>query len=150
MTPGNDPEFALLYTAQHVQVDKSAQSRVPGCTVSCGKQETLRDPNYSITKSSFVGHQFTDSELETGRTPNVQHSGLGYNDAVRLILGVNMMSSGSARSGDTVFYDGQTREDLASIPSPVPPLPQGMASIGRSGGTAGPSPLSAALVRAAL
>jgi hypothetical protein len=163
MTPGNDPESALLYTAQRVQVGKSAQSS-PGSTWAegIGLPSVLRrswlnpkrrsgTPTTPSQKSSFVGRQLTDGELEAGRNLNVQlRSDLGYRDAVRPLSDVSMMSSGSARSGNTVFYDAQSREDLAFTPSsPVPPLPQGMASTGRSGGTAGPSPLSAAPIRAA-
>jgi hypothetical protein len=161
MTPGNDPESALLYTAERVHVGKSAQSS-PGSAWAegIGMPSVLRrswlnprrrsgTPTTPSQKSSFVGRQLTDGELEAGRNLNVQlRSDLGYRDAVRPLSGVSMMSSGSARSGNTVFYDAQSREDLASIPSPVHPLPQGMASTGRSGGTAGPSPLSAAPIRA--
>lgn len=159
MTPGNDPESALVYTAQRVQVGKSARSS-PGSTWAegIGVPNVLRrswlnpkrrsgTPTTPSQKSSFVGRQLTDGELEAGRNLNVQlRSDLGYRDAVRPLSGVSMMSSGSARSGNTVFYDAQSREDLASTPSPV--LLQGMASTGRSGGTAGPSPLSAAPIRA--
>jgi hypothetical protein len=157
MTPGNDPESALVYTAQRVQVGKSAQSS-PGSTWAEGiglpsvlRRSWLNPRRRSGTattpsqKSSFVGRQLTDNELEAGRALNVQHrSDPGYRGAVRPISGVSMMSSGSARSGNTIFYDAQSREDLASAPSS--PLPQGMASTGR---TAGPSPLSAAPIRAA-
>ena len=160
MTPGNDPESALVYTAQRVHVGKSAQSS-PGSAWAEGigvpsvlRGSWLNPKRRSGTattpsqKSSFVGRQLTDGELEAGRSLNVQlRSDLGYRDVVRPISGVSMMSSGSARSGNTLFYDAQSREDLASTPSP--PLPQGMASTGRSGGTAGPSPLSAAPIRAA-
>jgi len=107
------------------------------------------DPNYFITKSSFAGRQLTDV-LEAGRSHDIQlRSEPSYRDAIHLISGVSIIDSGSARLGNTVFYDAQSREDLASTPSsPVPQLPQGM-STGRSGGTAGPSPLSAAPIRAA-
>jgi len=160
MTPGNDPESALLYTAQRVQVGTSARSS-PGSGWADGVPNVLRrswlnpkrrsgTPTTPSQKSSFLGRQLTDSELEAGRNFNVQlRSELGYRDAARPISSVSMMSSGSARSGNTVFYDAQSREDLASIPSPVPPLLQGMASTGRNAGTAGPSPLSAAPIRAA-
>ena len=159
MTPGNDPESALVYTAQRVQVGTSVQSS-PGSTWAEGigvpsilRRSWLNPRRRSGTattpsqKSSFVGRQLTDSELEAGRVLNVHlRSDLGYRDAVRPISGVSMMSSGSARSGNTIFYDAQSREDLASAPSsPVPPLVQGMASTSR---TAGPSPLSAAPIRA--
>lgn len=152
MTPGNDPESALLYTAQRVQVGKSAQSS-PVSTWAEGigvpsvlRRSWLNPMRRSGTattpsqKSSFVGRQLTDGELEAGRALNVQHRS---DPTVRPLSGVSMMSSGSARSGNTIFYDAQSREDLASPPSS--PLPQGMASTGR---TAGPSPLSAAPIRA--
>ena len=162
MTPGNDPESALLYTAQRVQVGRSAQSSPgSGWAEGISVPSVLRrswlnpkrrsgTPTTPSQKSSFVGRQLTDGELEAGRNLNVQlRSDLGYRDAVRPLSGVSMMSSGSARSGNTVFYDAQSREDLASAPSsPVPPLPHGMASTSRSGGPAGPSPLSAAPIRA--
>jgi hypothetical protein len=159
MTPGNDPESALLYTAERVQVGKSAQSS-PVSTWAEGigvpsvlRRSWLNPKRRSGTattpsqKSSFIGRQLTDGELEAGRNLNVQlRSDLGFRDAVRPLSGVSMMSSGSARSGNTVFYDAQSREDLGSVPpSPSPP---GMASTSR-GGTAGPSPLSAAPIRAA-
>jgi hypothetical protein len=157
MTPGNDPESALLYTAQRVQVSNSTQSS-PGTTWAegIGMPSILRrswlnptrrsgTPTTASQKSSFVGRQLTDSELEAGRN---LRSDLGYRDAARPISGVSMMSSGSARSGNTVFYDAQSREDLASTPSPVPPIPQGTAPTGRNG-FAGPSPLSAEPLRAA-
>jgi hypothetical protein len=163
MTPGNDPESALLYTAQRVQVGSSTPSSPgSGWAEGISVPNVLRrswlnpkrrsgTPTTPSQKSSFVGRQLTDGELEAGRNLNVQlRSDLGYRDAVRPLSGVSMMSSGSARSGNTIFYDAQSREDLASMPSsPVPPLPQGMASTGRSGGSAGPSPLSAAPIRAA-
>jgi hypothetical protein len=159
MTPGNDPESALLYTAQRVQVGKSPQSSTgSGWAEGIGVPNVLRrswlnprrrsgTPTTPSQKSSFLGRQLTDSELEAGRSLNVQlRSDLGYRDAVRPVSSASMMSSGSARSGNTVFYDAQSREDLASTPSS--PLPQGMASASRSGGIAGPSPLSAAPIRA--
>jgi len=106
------------------------------------------DPNYFITKSSFAGRQLTDV-LEAGRSHDIQlRSEPSYRDAIHLISGVSIIDSGSARLGNTVFYDAQSREDLASMQSPVPPLPH-MASTGRNGGTTGPSPLSAAPVRIA-
>ena len=160
VTPGNDPESALVYTAQRVQVGKSAQSS-PGSAWAegIGVPSVLRrswlspkrrsgTPTTPSQKSSFVSRHLTDNELEAGRSLNVQlRSELGYRDAVRPISGVSMMSSGSG-SGNTVFYDAQSREDLASTPSPVTSLPQGIASTSRSGGTTGPSPLSAAPIRA--
>jgi hypothetical protein len=157
MTPGNDPESALVYTAQRVQVSTSTHSSA-GTTWAegIGMPSILRrswlnptrrsgTPTTASPKSSFVGRQLTDSELEAGRN---LRSDLGYREAARPLSGVSMMSSGSARSGNTVFYDAQSREDLASTPSPVAPLPQGAASTGRNG-PAGPSPLSAEPLRAA-
>jgi hypothetical protein len=153
MTPGNDPEAALLYTAQRVQVGKSTQSST--WAEGIGMPNILRrswlnpkrsgSPTTPSQKSSFVGRQLTDNELEAGRN---LRSELGYRDAVRPISGVSMMSSGSARSGNTVFYDAQSREDLTPTPPHVPPLPQGPASTGRIAPT-GPSPLSAEPLRAA-
>lgn len=151
MTPGNDPESALLYTAQRVQVGKSAQSS--GWAEGIGMPNILRrswlnptrragTPSTPSQKSSFVGRQLTDSELEAGRNLRAE---LGYRDAVRPISGVSMMSSGSAKSGNTVFYDAQSREDLASTP---PPVPQSPIATSRNG-AAGPSPLSAEPLRAA-
>ena len=154
MTPGNDPESALLYTAQRVQVSTSTHSS-PGTTWAEGigmpsilRRSWLNPMRRSGTtttaspKSSFVGRQLTDSELEAGRN---LRSELGYREAVRPVSGLSMMSSGS---GNTVFYDAQSREDLASTPSPVPPLAQGTASAGRNG-PSGPSPLSAEPLRPA-
>ena len=154
MTPGNDPESALLYTAQRVQVSTSTKSS-PGTTWAegIGMPSILRrswlnpkrrsgTPTTASPKSSFVGRQLTDSELEAGRN---LRSDLGYREAVRPISGLSMMSSGS---GNTVFYDAQSREDVASTPSPVPPLVQGTASTGRNG-PSGPSPLSAEPLRPA-
>ena len=163
MTPGNDPESALLYTAQRVQVGKSTQSSpastwaegigVPGILRRSWLSPKRRSgtPTTTSQKSSFLGRQLTDSELEAGRNLNVQlRSEPGQHDLTRPLSGVSMMSTGSARSGNTVFYDAQSREDLASAPSsPVPPLPQYTASTGRNGGTAGPSPLSTEPLRAA-
>jgi hypothetical protein len=156
MTPGNDPESALLYTAQRVQVGKSTESS-PGTSWAegIGMPSILRrswlnptrrsgTPTTASPKSSFFGRQLTDSELEAGRN---LRSELGYRDAARPQSGVSMMSSGSARSGNTVFYDAQSREDLASTPSPVLLPPQGAASTGRNG-PSGPSPLSAEPLRA--
>ena len=155
MTPGNDPESALLYTAERVQIGKSARSSPgSGWAEGIGVPSVLRRSWLSpkrrsgattpSQKSSFVGRQLTDNELEAGRVLNVQlRSEPGYREPARPISGV------STGSGNTVFYDAQSREDLASAPpSPVPPLSQGMASTGRNGGTAGPSPLSAAPIRA--
>ena len=76
MTPGNDPESALLYTAQCVQVGKSAQSS--GWAEGIGMPSILRrswltptrragTPTTPSQKSSFIGRQLTDSELEAGR-----------------------------------------------------------------------------------
>jgi hypothetical protein len=157
MTPGNDPESALLYTAQRVHVGKSTEPS-PGTSWAegIGMPSILRrswlnpkrrsgTPTTASPKSSFFGRQLTDSELEAGRN---LRSELGYRDAARPLSGVSMMSSGSARSGNTVFYDAQSREDLASTPSPVLPLPQGAASTSRNG-PSGPSPLSAEPLRAA-
>jgi hypothetical protein len=73
-------------------------------------------------KSSYVGRQLTDSELEAGRNLNVQlRLELGYRDAVRLISNVSvMLRLRQVRdSGNTVLYDAQAHEDLASTPSPV-------------------------------
>jgi hypothetical protein len=164
MTPGNDPESARLYTAQRVQVGRSGQSS-PGSTwaEAIGVPSVLRrswlnpmrrsgTPTTTSQKSSFIGRQLTDNELEAGRSLNVRRrSELGYRDAARPLSGGSMMSTGSARtSGDTVFYDARSREDLASAPSsPVHPHPQGTTSTGRNGGAAGPSPLSAEPLRAA-
>jgi hypothetical protein len=50
------------------------------------------------------------------------------------------LSTVSARSGNTVFYDAQSWEGVALTPPPVPPLPQGTTSTGRSG----PAPAPAA------
>ena len=151
MTPGNDPESALLYTAQRVQVGKSTQSS-SSWAEGIGMPGILRrswlNPKRSGTpttpsqKSSFVGRQLTDNELEAGRS---LRSELGYRDAVRPISGVSMMSSGS---GNTVFYDAQSREDLTPTPPAAPPLLQGSASTGRIVPPAGPSPLSAEPLRA--
>jgi hypothetical protein len=162
MTPGNDPESALLYTAQRVQVG-SSQSSSPGTPWSeaIGVPNILRrswlnprrrsgTPTSSSPMSSVVGRQLTDNELEAGRSLNSQlRSEMGYRDGARPVSGVSAFSAASARSGNTLFYDAQSREDLSSTlpPPPVPPLPQGMASTSR-GGPAGPSPLSAEPFRA--
>src|SRR5579863_2754486 len=80
------------------------------------------------------------NEQEAGRSLNAQlRSEMGYHYGARPISGVSALSSASARSGNTVFYDAQSREDLSPTPSPVPPLPQGTASTGCSG-PVGPSP----------
>jgi hypothetical protein len=141
----------LVKVSSHLQIQLGPRvSKQCPAVKLAQSQETLRVLTTSSPKSSFVEPQLTDGELEAGRNLNVQRrSDLGYRDPVHAILGVSVMSSGSARSGNTIFYDAQFRGDLASTPSPVPALPEGMASTGRSGGTAGPSPLSAASIRAA-
>ena len=123
-----------------MQVGKSAQSfpRVSVCLVFCGEAGSVpkdaQGPQLLHHKSPrFVSRQLTDNELEAGRNLNVQlRSELGYRDAVLTISGASMISSGSG-SGNTVFYDAQSREDLASTPSPITTLPQGMSSTSRSG-----------------
>jgi len=151
MTPGNDPESALLYTAQRVNVAPSTP-----WTSGIGIPNILRrswlnpktrstTPTTSSPQSSLVGRQLTDSELEAGRSLNTQlRAEMGYRDGPRPISGLSAFSTGSARSGNTVFYDAQSREDLSATPLPVPPLPQGTASTGRNG----PSPLSGEPLRA--
>ena len=162
VTPGNDPESAQLYTAQRVQVGQSAQSS-PGTTwsESLGIPNILRrswlnpqrrsaTPTTSSPKSSLVGRQLTDSELEAGRSLSAQmRAETGYRDGTRPISGVSVLSTGSARSGNTIFYDAQSREDLSPTPPFVPPILQGTASTGRSG-PVGPSPLSGEPIRASL
>jgi hypothetical protein len=150
MTPGNDPELALLYTAQRVQVGPSTQP--PSGAPWHGMPNFLRrswlnprtrsaTPTTASPKSSFFGRQFTDNELNPQPRPE-----MSYRDGPRPISGVSALSAGSARSGNTVFYDAASREDVSSIP-PVPPLPQGTASTSRNGYT-GLSPLSADPIRA--
>ncbi|KAI0246792.1 hypothetical protein BJV78DRAFT_1157633 [Lactifluus subvellereus] len=160
MTPGNDPELALLYTAQRVQVGQSSQppSESPWHG-SIGIPSILRrswlsprtrsaTPSTSSPKSSFFGRQLTDNELEVGRGLNLQlRSEMSHRDGARPISGVSALSAVSARSGNTVFYDASSREDVSSPPPPVPPLPQGTASTGRNG-YVGLSPLSADPIRA--
>lgn len=151
MTPGNDPESALFYTAQRVQVGQSSSSSGIGIG-NILRRSWLNPKPRSATPTtsspSLVGRQLTDNELEAGRNLNTQlRSEMGYRHGARPISGVSALSSASARSGNTVFYDAQSREDLSSTPPPVPPLPQGTASTGRSG-PVGPSPLSAEPLRA--
>ena len=164
MTPGNDPESAMLYTAQRVRVGKNA---VPSSSSGTSWPEALGIPSILrrswlspkprsdtpttvSTKSSLLARQLTDNELEAGRSLNAQmRTEMGYRDGARPVSGASGLSTGSGRSGNTVFYDAQSREDVASTstPPPVPPLPQGTTSTGRSG-PAAPSPLSAEPMRA--
>jgi hypothetical protein len=162
MTPGNDPESAMLYTAQRVRVGKNAVPSSSGASWS----ETIGIPNIlrrswlspkarsatpttpSTKSSSLLARQLTDNELEAGRSLNAQlRSEMGYREGARPVSGVSGLSTGSARSGNTVFYDAQSREDVSFTPPPVPPLPQGTTSTGRSA-LAAPSPLSAEPIRA--
>ncbi|KAN0124148.1 hypothetical protein V8E53_015846 [Lactarius tabidus] len=163
MTPGNDPESALLYTAQRVRVDKNAVPSSSSGTSwpdAIGIPSILRrswlspkprsnTPTTLSTKSSLLTRGLTDNELEAGRSLNAQlRTEMGYRDGARPISGASGLSTGSARSGNTLFYDAQSREDVAT-PPPVPPLPQGTTSTGRSGPAAtGPSPLSGEPIRA--
>jgi hypothetical protein len=58
---------------------------------------------------------------------------MGYRDGARPVSresGVSL-GTGFGRSGNTVFYDAQSREDAASASPPVPLLPQGTTSTGR-------------------
>ncbi|KAH9985671.1 hypothetical protein BJV74DRAFT_886229 [Russula compacta] len=161
MTPGNDPESALLYTAQRVQVGGRSTPSSPETPWAEGigvpsilRRSWLNPRTRSATsttsspKSSFLGRQLTDNELEAGRNHSAQmRSEMGYREGARPISSVSAMST---TSGNTLFYDAQSREDLSSLPPPVPPvppLPQGTASTGRSG-LPGPSPLSAEPIRA--
>jgi len=151
MTPGNDPESAEFYTAQRVQVGQRTSSSGIGIG-NVLRRSWLNPKPRSTTPTtsspSLIGRQLTDNELEAGRSLNVQlRSETGHRHGVRPISGESALSSASARSGNTVFYDAQSREDLSSTPSPVPPLLQGAASTGRSGAI-GPSPLSAEPLRA--
>lgn len=157
MTPGNDPESAMLYTAQRVRVGKNAvpsSSSGTSWPEAIGISSILRrswlnpktrsatPTTTPSTKSSLLARQLTDNELEAGRSLNAQLRGeMGFRDDARPVSGVSGLSTGSARSGNTVFYDAQSREDMSFTP-PVPPLPQGTASTGRSG-PAALSPLSA-------
>ncbi|KAI9452523.1 hypothetical protein F5148DRAFT_1331069 [Russula earlei] len=163
MTPGNDPESALLYTAQRVQVGRSTQSRSSSGTPwasGIGIPSILRrswlnpktrsaTPTNSSPKSSLIGRQLTDTELEAGRSLSAQlPSEMGYRDAsARPLSGVSAMSTGSGRSGNTVFYDAQSREESSPTPPSGPPNPQSTSSNSRSG-PSGPSPLSAEPLRA--
>jgi hypothetical protein len=161
MTPGNDPESALLYTARRVQVGQSSQlpSR-PSWPIGIPnilrrswlnpKPRSTTPTTSSLKSTSFLGRPLTDNEVEAGRSHNAQlRTEMGYREGVRPISGISAFSSGSARSGNTVFYDAPSRENLSSTPSPpVPSLPQGTGSTSRSGGYAGPSPLSADPIRA--
>ncbi|KAH9168668.1 hypothetical protein EDB89DRAFT_2245077 [Lactarius sanguifluus] len=163
MTPGNDPESAMLYTAQRVRVGKNAvpsSSSGTSWPEAIGISSILRRSWLSprtrsatptttpSTKSSLLARQLTDNELEAGRSLNAQlHTEMGYRDGARPVSGVSGLSTGSARSGNTVFYDAQSRDDVSFTPPPVPPLPQGTASTGR-GAPAASSPLSAEPMRA--
>ena len=157
MTPGNDPESAKLYTAQRVRLGKDAvtsSSSGQSWPEALGIPSTLRrswlspkprsaTPSTPSTKSSLLSRQLTDNELELGRSLNAQMRGeMGYREGPRPISGVSGLSTGLGKSGNTVFYDAQSRDDVASIPPPVPPLSQGTTSTGRSGGPAADSPLS--------
>ena len=160
MTPGNDPESAMLYTAQRVRVGKNAvpSSSRASWTEAIGIPSILRrswlgprtrsaTPTTPSTKSSLLTRQLTDNELEAGRSLNAQlRTEVGYRDGARPVSGVSGLSGGSARSGNTVFYDAQSREDVSFTPPPVPPLPQGTTSTSRSA-PAAPSPLSAEPMR---
>ena len=160
MTPGNDPESAMLYTAQRVRVDTNA---VPSSSSGTSWPEAIgipsilrrswlsprrsNTPTTLSNKSSLLTRQLTDNELEVGRSLNAQlRTEMGYRDGPRPISGV---STGSARSGNTMYFDAQSRDDVASTPPPVPPLPQGTTSTGRSGAAhAASSPLSGDPIRA--
>ena len=161
MTPGTDTESAMLYTAQRVRVGKNAAASSSGTSwpEAIGIPSILRrswlspktpsaTPTTMSTKSSLLARQLTDNELEAGRSLNAQlRAEMGYRDGARPVSGASGLSTGSARSGNTVFYDAQSHEDGSFTPPPVPPLPQGTASTGRSG-PAAPSPLSAGPMRA--
>ncbi|KAI9434361.1 hypothetical protein H4582DRAFT_1979281 [Lactarius indigo] len=164
MTPGNDPESAMLYTAQRVRVGKDgvpSSSSGTSWPEAIGIPSILRrswlsprtrsatpTPTTPSTKSSLLARQLTDNELEAGRSLNAQlRAEMGYRDGARPVSGVSGLSTGSARSGNTVFYDAQSREEVSFTPPPVPPLPQGTASTGRSA-PAAPSPLSGEPMRA--
>ncbi|KAI0261169.1 hypothetical protein BC834DRAFT_972946 [Gloeopeniophorella convolvens] len=162
MTPGNDPESARLYTAQRVHVGRSPQASSSGShspwPEAIGIPSILRrswlnprtrptTPSSVSPQSSFASRPLTDNELEAGRSLTPLRTEMGYRDGLRPISGVSGLSTGSGRSGNTVFFDAQSGEDLAQSPPPVPPLPQGTASTGRSG-VSGPSPLSAQPIRA--
>jgi hypothetical protein len=161
MTPGNDPESALLYTARRVQVGQSSQSSSrPSWPIGIPnilrrswlnpKPRSTTPSASSLKSTSFIARQLTDNEVEAGRNHNAQlRTEMSYRNGVRPISGISAFSSGSARSGNTVFYDATSRENLSSTPSPpVPPLPHGTTSTSRSAGYAGPSPLSADPMRA--
>jgi hypothetical protein len=146
MTPGNDPESAEFYTAQRVQVRSSSSSGIIGIG-NVLRRSWLNPKPRSATPTtsspSLIARPLTDNELEAGRSLSAQlRSGTGQRPDPRPISGVSALSSASARSGNTVFYDAQSREEL----SPTPLL-QGAAATGRSVAV-GPSPLSAEPLRA--
>lgn len=92
------------------------------------------------TKSSLLARKLTDKELELRRSLNAQmREEMGYNEGARPVSGASGLSTGSGRSRNTVFYVAQSREDAASTPPPVPPLPQGTMSTCRGAGQAAPS-----------
>ena len=158
MTPASDPESAMLYTAQRVRVGKNAvpsSSSGASWLQGLGIPKILRrswlspkprseTPTALSTNTLLLARPLTDNELQAGRSLNAQmRTELGYRDGARPVSGVSGLSTGSGRSGNTVFYDAQSREDVASRSTPlVPPPPQGTTSTGRSG-PAAPSPLSA-------
>ena len=159
MTPGTDPESAMLYTAQRVRVSKNAAPSTSRASWSeaLGMPSILRGgwlgksrsatPTTHSTQSSLLARQLTDSELEVGRSHNAAlRTEMGYRDGVRPVSGISGLSTGSARSGNTIFYDAQSRDEASFTPPPVPPLPQGTTSTGRSA-PAAPSPLSGEPIR---
>jgi hypothetical protein len=155
MTPGNDPESALLYTARRVQVGQSSHtSSGTPWREAIGIPNILRrswlnpkrrsaTPSTSSPKSSFIARQLTDNEVEAGRSLNAQRrSEMSYRDGTRPVSGVSALSAGSVRSGNTIFYDAPSRENLSSTPPLGPPPAHVTTSAGRSG-YAGSSPLAA-------
>jgi len=137
--PGKDSESAEFYTAQCVRVGQSTSSSGVRI-INILRQSWLSAKPRSATRTTsspfLVGKQLTDNELEAGRILNSQlRSEMGYRHGAR-------PSSASTRSGNTVFYDAQSCEDMSSTPSPIPPPPQATTSTGHSG-HAGPSPLFA-------
>ncbi|KAI9453306.1 hypothetical protein BJY52DRAFT_1289594 [Lactarius psammicola] len=144
LLPRTDTESAMLYTAQRVRVGRNpvpSSSAGTSWPEAIGIPSILRrswlsprtrsaTPTTPSSKSSLLARQLTDNELEAGRSLNAQlRAEMGYRDGARPVSGV---STGSARSGNTVFYDAHSREDVSFTPPPVPPLPQGTASTGRS------------------
>ncbi|KAH8984390.1 hypothetical protein EDB86DRAFT_154442 [Lactarius hatsudake] len=118
-----------------------------GAGSALGRDQPPQQPPRRQNRRCSRGSSLTTSWRPDAVSMRKLHAEMGYRDGARPVSGVSGLSTGSARSGNTVFYDAQSRDDVSFTPPPVPPLPQGTASTGRSAPAAS-SPLSAEPMRA--